>query len=160
MKLTPSSIARRRTAIAAAGSFGGPQIPSPVIRIAPKPRRLTVSSPPSEIVPPLAADRLVAFLVFLFIFHSPKHFVPSMLTQCDRHHSFHQAWAGPPLIQPPAPTLNRACSDNPTSVAIRTAGKSCPIRASAVACERAMRSSVCAPVGNLAGEFVGLNRRI
>src|SRR5437588_9799944 len=55
MKLTPSSTARRRTAIAAAGSLGGPQIPSPVIRMAPKPRRCTVSSPPSEIVPLEAA---------------------------------------------------------------------------------------------------------
>src|SRR2546426_1090316 len=55
MKLTPSSTARRRTAIAAAGFLGGPQIPSPVIRMAPKPRRWTVSSPPSEIVPLEAA---------------------------------------------------------------------------------------------------------
>src|SRR5256886_15285722 len=55
MKLTPSSTARRRTAIAAAGSLDGPQIPSPVIRMAPKPRRCTVSSPPSEIVPLEAA---------------------------------------------------------------------------------------------------------
>src|SRR5207244_5101816 len=55
MKLTPSSTARRRTAIAAAGVLGGPQIPSPVIRMAPKPRRWTVSSPPSEIVPLEAA---------------------------------------------------------------------------------------------------------
>src|SRR3989440_4692993 len=55
MKLTPSSTARRRTAIAAAGFLGGPQIPSPVIRMAPKPRRCTVSSPPSEIVPLEAA---------------------------------------------------------------------------------------------------------
>src|SRR6266481_3097090 len=70
IKLTPSSIARRRTAIAAAGSLGGPQIPSPVIRMAPKPRRLTVSSPPSETFPPLAADRLV---VFPFIFTLQKY---------------------------------------------------------------------------------------
>src|ERR1039458_1432537 len=72
MKLAPNSTARRRTAIAAARSFGGPQIPSPVRRIAPKPRRLTVSSPPSSIVPAVAADRLVAFLVPSFIVHSPS----------------------------------------------------------------------------------------
>src|SRR5258706_15735575 len=59
MKLTPNSMARRRTAIAVAGSLGGPQIPSPVRRMAPKPRRLTVSSPPKEIVPAAAANRLV-----------------------------------------------------------------------------------------------------
>src|SRR4051794_34813450 len=41
----PSSGTRRRTARAASGSFGGPQIPSPVIRIAPKPRRWTSMSP-------------------------------------------------------------------------------------------------------------------
>src|ERR1700722_406121 len=72
MKLTPNSTARRRTAIAAARSFGGPQIPSPVRRIAPKPRRLTVSSSPSLMVPAAAADRLVAFLVVSFTVHSPS----------------------------------------------------------------------------------------
>src|ERR1017187_1216154 len=72
MKLTPNSTAPRRKAIAAARSFGGPQIPSPVRRIAPKPRRLTVSSLPSSIVPAVAADRLVAFLVLSFTVHSPS----------------------------------------------------------------------------------------
>src|ERR1700687_3705913 len=67
MKLTPSSTARRRTAIAVAGSLGGPQIPSPVRRMAPKPRRLTVSSPPRSIVP-LSADRLV-FFSLMFLLH-------------------------------------------------------------------------------------------
>src|SRR5215470_6593173 len=37
MRLTPSSTARRSTARAAARSLGSPQMPSPVIRIAPKP---------------------------------------------------------------------------------------------------------------------------
>src|ERR1700687_5587386 len=68
MKFTPNSMARRRTAIAVAGSLGGPQIPSPVRRIAPKPRRLTVSSPPSVIVPAFAADGVVVFMVVSFIF--------------------------------------------------------------------------------------------
>src|ERR1019366_7542956 len=72
MKWTPKSTARRRMAIAVARSFGGPQIPSPVRRIAPKPRRLTVSSPPSSIVPAVAADRLVAFLVLSFTVHAPS----------------------------------------------------------------------------------------
>src|SRR6266478_6003674 len=59
MKLTPNSMARRRTAIAVAGSLGGPQTPSPVRRMAPKPRRLTVSSLPREIVPLPAADPFI-----------------------------------------------------------------------------------------------------
>src|SRR5207245_9969212 len=68
MKLTPSSTARRRTAIAAAGFLGGPQIPSPVIRMAPKPRRWIVSSPRSEIVPLQAADKVFISTVFSFFF--------------------------------------------------------------------------------------------
>ncbi len=55
MKLTPSSIARRNTAFASSRSAGGPQMPSPVIRMAPKPRRLTVRSPPTSIVPAIPA---------------------------------------------------------------------------------------------------------
>ena len=41
IRLTPSSITRRSSARAASGSSGGPQMPSPVMRIAPKPRRRT-----------------------------------------------------------------------------------------------------------------------
>src|SRR5271169_1308976 len=81
MKLTPNSMARRRTAIALAGSLGGPQIPSPVRRMAPKPRRLTVSSPPSERVPLLAADRLV--FAFSFIFILQNTLVYWMTAHCD-----------------------------------------------------------------------------
>src|SRR5262245_47123258 len=55
MKLIPSSIVRRNTAFASAGSAGCPQIPAPVIRMAPNPRRLTVRSPPTSIVPAIAA---------------------------------------------------------------------------------------------------------
>src|SRR5260221_2341082 len=54
MKLTLSSIARRSAAFASSRFGGSPQIPLPVIRIAPKPRRFTVRSPPMLIVP--AAD--------------------------------------------------------------------------------------------------------
>src|SRR5687768_3126520 len=57
MKLTPSSTARRRTVFASSRSAGGPQIPSPVIRIAPNPRRRTSSSRPRVRVP--AADASV-----------------------------------------------------------------------------------------------------
>src|SRR5579862_3141897 len=45
MKLTPSSGNRRSVASAARRSGGGPQIPRPVIRMAPYPRRLMVRSP-------------------------------------------------------------------------------------------------------------------
>src|SRR5579871_2074677 len=58
MKFTPNSTARRKTAMAAFLSFGGPQIPSPVMRMAPKPRRLTVSSPPSVMVPAAPAGEI------------------------------------------------------------------------------------------------------
>ena len=40
MKLTPSSTARFRTRFASSRFLGGPQMPWPVIRIAPNPRRL------------------------------------------------------------------------------------------------------------------------
>src|SRR5258705_13999111 len=46
MKLTSSSGRRLSVVRAAAGSAGSPQMPLPVMRIAPKPRRLTVISPP------------------------------------------------------------------------------------------------------------------
>src|SRR6266853_1815793 len=65
MKLTSSSTARRRTASAPFRSFGGPQMPSPVRRIAPKPRRWTEISPPSEIFPARLAE-----ISFLFILTS------------------------------------------------------------------------------------------
>src|SRR2546429_6750637 len=48
MKLTPSSTARRKTFFALSRSGGHPQLPSPVRRIAPKPRRLTNRSPPNK----------------------------------------------------------------------------------------------------------------
>src|SRR5215207_7941223 len=47
---TPSSIARRRTARAAAGSRGGPKTPGPASCIAPKPMRLIGLSPRNEVV--------------------------------------------------------------------------------------------------------------
>src|SRR5580765_2464783 len=46
IKFTPSSTARLRTFSAFCRSGGQPQMPSPVTRIAPKPSRLTVKSPP------------------------------------------------------------------------------------------------------------------
>src|SRR4029453_7519443 len=77
MKLTPSSVARRRTASAEAGSLGGPQIPSPETRRAPKPRRGTVSSPPNETVP-LELARGLAIFSFIFVLQSIR------LTRCER----------------------------------------------------------------------------
>src|SRR6266446_714871 len=74
MKLTSSSAARRRTAKAALRSFGGPQIPSPVRRIAPKPRRCTEISPPSETSPAKLAESSFLFMIDLQKF--PSNFFP------------------------------------------------------------------------------------
>src|ERR1700686_1933259 len=65
MKLTSSSTARRRTANALLRSFGGPQLPSPVSRIAPKPRRCTEISPPSDTFPAPLAESSFLFMIFL-----------------------------------------------------------------------------------------------
>src|SRR3954447_21478559 len=54
MKFTPSSTARCSTRRHSSGSSGSPQIPRPVRRIAPKPSRCTVSSPPMSKVPDAA----------------------------------------------------------------------------------------------------------
>src|SRR4051794_11068181 len=45
IRLTPSSYARLRTRIASSWSAGGPQMPCPVMRMAPKPMRRTSRSP-------------------------------------------------------------------------------------------------------------------
>src|SRR6516225_5306522 len=55
MKFTSSSTARRSTALASSRSRGSPQMPRPVRRMAPNPRRLTVRSPPMSMVPEAAA---------------------------------------------------------------------------------------------------------
>src|ERR1700709_1542358 len=55
MKLMPSSTTRRSVAMAWSRLGGSRQIPGPVIRMAPKPRRLTVRSPPTSMVPAAAA---------------------------------------------------------------------------------------------------------
>ena len=49
-------MARLSTDLATSRSGGSPHIPEPVIRIAPKPSRLTVRSPPMPIVPGSAVD--------------------------------------------------------------------------------------------------------
>src|ERR1700682_5687635 len=65
MKLISSSTARRRTSNAAFRSLGGPQMPSPVRRIAPKPRRCTEISPPSETSPAKLAESSFLFMIDL-----------------------------------------------------------------------------------------------
>src|SRR5439155_24443146 len=60
-------------------------IPSHVIRMAPKPRRWTVSSPPSEIVPLEPADKVFIFTVFSFMFILQRTPV-LMLARSDRCH--------------------------------------------------------------------------
>src|SRR5215213_8206447 len=56
MKSTPSSGRRFSTACTFSGSFAGPQTPSPTMRIAPYPRRVTSRSPPILNVPDAAAE--------------------------------------------------------------------------------------------------------
>src|ERR1700721_1083634 len=55
VNVAPSATTRGRVAVACSRLGGSPQIPEPVIRIAPKPRRLTVRSPPTSMVPAAAA---------------------------------------------------------------------------------------------------------
>src|SRR6266403_172068 len=74
MKLISSSTARRRTANARLRSFGGPQMPSPVRRIAPKPRRCTEISPPSETSPAKLAESF--FLLMIDLQNSPLYQIP------------------------------------------------------------------------------------
>src|SRR5215472_6654000 len=59
IRFTPSSTARLRTFSAFCLSLGQPQIPSPVMRIAPKPSRLTVESPPKAKVGFVAMFKVV-----------------------------------------------------------------------------------------------------
>src|SRR5579862_3889214 len=62
MKLTPTSTARRRTRRTSSGSRGWPQIPFPVIRMAPKPSLWIGRSPPMA-QEPLTAALIVAEVV-------------------------------------------------------------------------------------------------
>src|SRR5690348_6032822 len=79
MKSTPSSTARRSTANAPLRSFGGPQMPSPIRRIAPKPRRCTEISPPSKTSPAKLAES--SFLSMTVLQNSYLDFGPT-LTAC------------------------------------------------------------------------------
>src|ERR1700682_448075 len=65
MKLISRSRVRRRAANAPLRSFGGPQMPSPVRRIAPKPRRCTESLPPSKTSPAALAERFFLLTIHL-----------------------------------------------------------------------------------------------
>src|SRR5438876_2588380 len=78
MKLTPSSTARRKTFFAFSRSGGQPQIPSPVRRMAPNPRRLTNRSPPNKNVSSLL---LVLALVAATIFCKPPVRTPAALAE-------------------------------------------------------------------------------
>src|ERR1043166_6066281 len=68
MKLTPRSTARRKTFLAFSRSGGQPQIPSPVMRIAPKPSRFTDRSAPNKNVSPLLLMLLLILVVAAVIF--------------------------------------------------------------------------------------------
>src|SRR4051812_32308269 len=60
MKFTSSSTTRRSRAIAPSLSAGSPQMPGPVIRMAPKPRRLTAMSPSVNCPAAAAEGALIA----------------------------------------------------------------------------------------------------
>src|SRR5215208_4041892 len=68
IKLTPSSTDRWSTRTASSRSLGGPQIPEPVSRMAPKPMRLTVRPAPSVMVPAAAAGTVIVFGVAMKVF--------------------------------------------------------------------------------------------
>src|SRR5476649_1457959 len=70
MKSTPLATTWRSSAIAPLRSGGSPHIPRPVMRIAPKPIRATVRSPPIVIVPAWSR-RVVAGVIarLLALFH-------------------------------------------------------------------------------------------
>src|ERR1700723_4178528 len=87
MKLTSSSAARRRTASAVLRSFAGPKIPSPVRRIAPKPKRLTESCLPNETCPADFAE--TSFLLFM---------------TSSRNYYFLPIWIHPHLLRIPSPS--------------------------------------------------------
>src|SRR5258707_14420075 len=74
MSWTPRSTARRRSARAAARSRGGPQVPGPVIRMAPNPRRRTSMSPPT------------AKVVFIILFDVTERFVSTLIRVAMRVH--------------------------------------------------------------------------
>src|SRR3981081_515118 len=95
MKLTPSSTARRRTANAALRSFGGPQMPSPVRRIAPNPRRCTEISPPSETFPAAFAESSFLFMIDLQILRLTLAHADGHGSRCfagRRSHEFRPNW--------------------------------------------------------------------
>src|ERR1700712_4650672 len=79
MWLTPSSTARRSTASAPSRSAGGPVIPGPVRRIAPKPRRGTSRAPPIGEGPDAVAVGMAAGLP------SEDREVPLELPGADLH---------------------------------------------------------------------------
>src|ERR1700687_2314885 len=84
MKLISSSTARRRTPNAPLRSFGGPQMPSPVRRIAPKPRRCTEISPPSETSPARLAES--SFLFMIDLQNSPLNQIPQKRLHLQAFH--------------------------------------------------------------------------
>src|SRR6266849_462175 len=105
MKLTSSSTARRRTAKAPLRSFGGPQMPSPVSRIAPKPRRCTEISPPSETSPAILAE-----ISFLFTIHLQN--LPFSLSHNRQHNCTSEySWQQPSLYSSNAPATSHGARE-------------------------------------------------
>src|SRR5258705_6579416 len=65
MKLPPPPTTWRSSAMTALRSGGSPHTPRPVMRIAPKPRRATVRSPPIVIVPTSCRNFVDGVIVLL-----------------------------------------------------------------------------------------------
>jgi hypothetical protein len=87
----PASLSRnyeiRRTASAVLRSLGCPQMPSPVRRIAPKPRRCTEISPSSETFPAAIAENSFLFTIAskILIFHFSSRSNVSSLRPLNAH---------------------------------------------------------------------------
>src|SRR5438270_13881594 len=79
----PSSTALRKTAMASSWSSGGPQMPAPVMRMAPKPSRRTGRSP-SSMVPAVVSSR--AMVVVMVPFYPPTSAYPSLAEPDLRGH--------------------------------------------------------------------------
>src|SRR5690349_13204843 len=84
MKLMPSSTTRRSVAMAWSRLGGSPQIPGPVIRMAPNPSRLTVRSPPTSMVPAAAAVGCASTRYLLLVTVSLSRLAPVRARGEDR----------------------------------------------------------------------------
>src|ERR1035438_3709320 len=86
MKFTPSSTARRSTLMASLWSRGGPHTPGPGSCMVPKPRRLTLRSPPRPNVPARWAGRSSACMFLVLPIGGKGKSAASGILSCDFLH--------------------------------------------------------------------------